>query len=474
VDGTVVEGQSAVDESLVTGEAIPVEKVAGDEVVGGSVNQTGTLLVEVTRVGEESFLSRVARSVEEARALKPGVLQLADVVLRWFVPSVLVVATGAFVLWSLGPLAFGEQADLTRAAFGALAVLVFGYPCALGMATPLAMIRGGGEAARRGILMRSGEAFQVMGAIRTVMFDKTGTITRGAPSARAIVPVGSASVDDVLAVAAAAESRSEHPLARAVVSAAAQRGIGLLITQRFISHTGMGVEAVVDGATVLVGKPRFLAAHGVQVASGSQRALEDRALTVIGVARDGQLVGLIGMGDEIKPDAGATLQRLKAAGVTTMMITGDNLRTAQVVAAEVGMDRLLAEVLPGEKAAEIRRLQGDGQRVAMVGDGINDAPALSQADVGIAVGAGTDIAIESADVAIMSDRLHAVAVAREIGMRSYAKTKQNLALAFAFNGVGVPAAATGLVHPIWAMAAMLASVTAVLANSFGGRLMSST
>ncbi|HEX6195975.1 MAG TPA: heavy metal translocating P-type ATPase [Jiangellaceae bacterium] len=470
VDGTVVDGFSAVDESLVTGEAVPVEKATGDEVVGGSVNQTGALLVEVTRVGEESFLSQVARSIEEARALRPGILQLIDAILRWFVPGVLIVAAGGFVVWSLGPLALGGEPDLVRGAFAALAVLVFGYPCALGMATPLAMIRGGGEAARQGILMRSGEAFQVMGDVRTVVLDKTGTITRGTPSVRSVVPVDSASEDDVLGVAATAESASEHPLARAIEAAAGRHGIDVELPGSFVSHTGMGVEATIDGARVQVGKPSHLAGQGIDLdAVDSQRdELEALGLTVVGVARDDKLLGLIGIGDEIKPDAAATVRRLTAAGITTIMITGDNPRTARAVAAEVGIGHVRAEVLPGEKAAEICRLQQDGRRVAMVGDGINDAPALTQADVGIAIGAGTDIAIESADVVIMSERLGAVTDIREIGMRSYGKTKQNLTLAFAFNGVGVPAAATGLVHPIWAMAAMVASVTTVLLNSFAG------
>jgi heavy metal translocating P-type ATPase len=468
VDGTVTDGVSAVNESLVTGEPMPVEKVAGDEVVGGSVNQTGTLLVTVSRVGEETFLSQVARSIEEARALKPGILQLVDRILSWFVPGVLVISAASFVAWVFGPLAFGGQPDLARAGFAALAVLVFGYPCALGMATPLAMIRGGGQAAKRGILMRSGEAFQVMGEIRTVVFDKTGTLTLGSPSVRRVVPVGGAGEDEVLALAAAAESASEHPLARAIEDAAEQRGIDVGLADGFTSHTGLGVEAIVDGVPVLVGRPAFLTERGIDVIAAGE-AHFDEALTIVGVARDGRLVGLVGLGDDIKPGAAGALERLTEAGLELVMITGDNSAAAEAVASRVGIRHVLAGVMPGDKAAEVRRLQQDGKRVVMVGDGINDAPALSQADVGIAIGAGTDIAIESADIVIMTDGLGAVADAREIGMSSYAKTKQNLALAFAFNGIGIPAAATGLVHPVWAMAAMVASVTTVLANSLTGR-----
>ncbi len=473
VDGRVVDGVSAVDESLVTGEPIPAEKTPGDEVIGGSVNQTGSLVVEVTRIGAESFLAQVARSIEEARALRPGMLQLVDRTLRWFVPAVLTVAAAGFAIWTVGPLLFGEPPNFSRATFAALAVLVLGYPCALGMATPLAMIRGGGEAARQGILMRSGEAFQVMDEIRTVVLDKTGTLTRGAPTVCSIVPVGSRDKDEVLATAAAAESASEHPLARAIENAAEHRGLDVTVADAFASHTGKGVEATTEDARILVGKPAFLAEQGVDLSAAGERLAElgEQGLTVVTVSRGGQLLGLVGIGDKIKPDSADTVSRITDAGMTPVMLTGDNRRTAEAVAAEIGIQRVLAEVLPADKAAEIRRLQHEGQRVMMVGDGINDAPGLTQADIGIAIGAGTDIAIESADIVIMTDRLGAVADAHDIGVRSFAKTKQNLTLAFAFNGVGVPAAATGLVHPIWAMVAMLASVTTVLTNSFAGRLL---
>jgi Cu+-exporting ATPase len=473
VDGQVVEGASAVDESLVTGEPIPAEKVPGDEVIGGSINQTGSLVVEVTRIGEESFLSQVARSIEEARALRPGVLQLVDTVLKYFVPGVLLFAAAGFLGWTIIPLFFGEGPNFFRATFAALAVLVLGYPCALGMSTPLAMIRGGGEAAERGILMRSGEAFQIMGEIRSIVLDKTGTITRGEPKVQAIVAIDDHDEDEVLSAAASAESASEHPLARAIEDAAEDRGLDVVFPDEFQSHTGKGVEATVNGARVLVAKPAFLDERGVDAAAARGRftELEEQGLTVVGVARDGELLGLVGIGDQIKTDAAETIQRMKDAGITPVMITGDNRRTAHAVAGEVGIERVLAEVLPDDKAEEIRRLQQEGRRVAMVGDGINDAPALTQADVGFAIGAGTDIAIESADIVIMSERLGAVMEAHEIGVRSYKRTKENLMLAFAFNGIGVPAATTGFVHPVWAMVAMVASVTAVLGNSFRGRML---
>jgi heavy metal translocating P-type ATPase len=473
VDGQVVEGASAVDESLVTGEPMPAEKVAGDKVIGGSINQTGSLVVEVTRIGEESFLAQVARSIEEARALRPGVLQLVDTVLKYFVPGVLAFAAASFLGWAIIPALVGDGPDFFRGTFAALAVLVLGYPCALGMSTPLAMIRGGGEAAERGILMRSGEAFQIMGEIRSVVLDKTGTITRGEPGVQRVVAVADHDEEEVLAAAASAESAIEHPLARAIEDAAEERGLDVAFPDEFESHTGKGVEATVDGARLLVARPGFLDERGVALAATGDwvAELEQHGLTVVGVARDGQLLGLTAIGDQAKDDAADTIRRMHDAGITPVMITGDNRRTADAVAAEVGIERVLAEVLPEDKAAEIRRLQQEGQRVAMVGDGINDAPALTQADVGFAIGAGTDIAIESADVVIMSDRLGAVMDAHEIGVRSYQRTKENLTLAFAFNGIGLPAATTGLVHPVWAMVAMVASVSAVLGNSFRGRIL---
>ncbi len=475
VDGRVVEGASAVDEALVTGEPIPAEKGVDDEVIGGSVNQGGSLTIEVTRVGEESFLSQVARSIEEARALKPGVLALVDSVLTWFVPGVLVFASAAFLGWTVVPVLAGGGPDLIRATFAALAVLVLGYPCALGMSTPLAMIRGGGEAAEQGILMRSGEAFQVMGEIDTIVLDKTGTITRGQPTVREVVAVAGTDDSDVVATAASAESASEHPLARAIEGAAEDRGLTVDFPDDFTSHTGRGIQAQLGGVQVLVGKPAFLDEHHVDTAGLRDRIghLEGRGLTVVGVARDAVLLGLVGIGDEVKDDGAETIARMRDAGIAPVMITGDNQRTADAVADEVGIERVLAGVLPEDKAAEVRRLQDSGRRVAMVGDGINDAPALTQADVGFAIGAGTDIAIESADIVIMSDRLGAVMDAHAIGARSYRRTRQNLALALAFNGIGVPAATTGLVHPVWAMVAMVASVTAVLGNSFRGRLVKS-
>lgn len=473
VDGEVAEGASSVDESLVTGESIPEEKMPGAAVIGGSINQYGTLLVRVTKVGDDSFLSQVARQVEEARALKPGILVLVDRVLQVFVPAVLLFAAGALLAWTLGAWAVTGTADWTRAIFAALAVLVMGYPCALGMATPLAMIRGGGMAAERGVLMRSAEGFQALKDVRWVVLDKTGTITRGKPAVIEIVALGGHDGRDALRLAASAEAASEHPLARAVVAAAQAHGLQLPKAEHFQAAPGRGITATVEAHRVAVGSPSFVASEGVDMAAASDRieSLQEAGNTVIALAADGELRALFAIADEIKPDAKEAITRLREAGLKPMMLTGDNRRTARAVAAAVGIDDYRAEVLPQGKVDVVRELQRQGHRVAMVGDGINDAPALMQADVGIAIGAGTDIAIESADVVLVGERLGAVGDAYHIGKASYRKTVQNLLLAFAFNGIGIPLAATGLVHPVWAMIAMAASVSAVLANSFAGRLL---
>ncbi|UHQ99296.1 cation-translocating P-type ATPase (plasmid) [Natrinema zhouii] len=477
IDGAVVDGESTVDESVATGESIPEEKQLGDEVIGGSINETGTLLVEVTATGEDAFLNQVAREIEQARAMKPGIIQLADRVLKYFVPGVLTIAVLSFLFWVTIPTVvpgtfLGTGLQVQTGAFAALAVLVLGYPCALGMATPLALIRGGGKAANLGILMRSGDAFQIFPDVDHVVLDKTGTITVGTPAVSEVVALEQTE-ENVVATAASAEAFSEHPLADAILEDADDRSIEYIDPESFESVTGKGVTATVDGDDVRVGKPDWLTTEGIDLSAATDEIerLQHRGLTVSGIARNGTLVGLVGIGDEIKADAAATIERMIDAGITPVMITGDNERTAETVAAEVGIGQVMADVLPDEKRDEIGRLQDEGHRVAMVGDGINDAPALTQADIGIAIGAGTDIAIESADIVLMGDRLGGVMDAYEIGTESYRKTRQNLLAAFTFNGVGVAAATTGLVHPVFAMIAMVLSVTAVLANSFGGQLL---
>ncbi len=473
VDGVVVEGTSSVDESIVTGESLPVDKQPGSEVIGGAINQTGSLLVQISRIGEESFLFQVARSIEEARALKPNILLVVDQVLRHYVPGVILVAAAALLFWTAGVWLAGGEVAVARAVYAALAVFVMGYPCALGMASPLAMIRGGGEAAQRGILMRSGAAFQTLRQIDTILLDKTGTLTVGKPQVVEVILTGDAAQEEVLRLAASVELFSEHPLAQAIFRYARQAGIEPVDADEFQAEAGKGVTARVEGKRVQVGSLRFLAGLGI-AATGWQETIaaqERQGRTVIGVAADGQLLALFAIADAPKADARQTVQALRELGIQSVMLTGDNPATARAVAEMVGIEEVIAQVLPQEKAEAVRRFQADGRRVAMVGDGINDAPALVQADVGIAIGAGTDIAIESSDVVLVGERLAGVTEAYAISRTSYRKTAQNLALAFAFNGIGIPLAATGLLHPIWAMIAMAASVTTVLLNSFGGRLL---
>lgn len=468
VDGVVVAGYSAVDESFVTGEPIPVEKTDGDPTIGGSINGSGTLLVKVSVVGEETFIQQVIRHVEDARALKPGLLHLVDRILVIYTPTVLGVAGLSLLGWTLGVWLLTGQLDVQRAVFAALSVLVMGYPCAVGIAAPLAIVRGAGAAADRGIIMRTGEAFQAFGSVRYIVLDKTGTLTQGRPTVQEIEALGDP--NEVLAVAAAAESSSEHPLGRAVLEEALALHIPLLQVETFESFPGRGVAATIAGLRVMVGRPQFLQEAGVDISPLSARihSLETAGRTVIAVSQDKRLLGAIALGDTLRPDAAATVAGIRKAGLIPVLVTGDNPRAADRVAQQLGIDEVRAGVLPGQKAEIIRQFQAAG-RVAMVGDGINDAPALMQADVGIAMGHGTDIAIESSDIILVRDRLELVLVARDISIQSYRKTKQNVALAFLFNGIGVPAATTGLVYPVWAMAAMALSVTTIFINSIGSR-----
>lgn len=471
VDGVVKEGASAVDESIVTGEPIPHEKVLGDEVVGGSVNTYGSLVIQVTRVGGESFLRRVAEYIEEARAMKPGILQLLDKVLELFVPLVIFAAIAGFAVWSLGVWALTGVPNLRLAVFAALSVLVMGYPCALGMATPIAMIRGAGAAAEKGILIRSSEAFQVLKHADTLVFDKTGTITKGEPSVTKVIPTDGLSVNEVLEWAASVEELSGHPLAKAVASAA--HSLGTVTNKQltdFREVAGAGVKALSDGKRVIVGSLDFLRNEGLGIGSkvaAEALAMEQAGKTVFGVGLGDKLVGVIAVADTVREEASSVIAQAKRLGYTVIMITGDGEKTARAVAEVVGVDRLHARVPPDQKAVRLREIQAEDHKVIMVGDGINDAPSLMQADVGVAFGAGTDIAVESADVVITGGNLSRVLDMIQIGKKSYAKTKQNLLIAFSFNGVGIPLAAAGLIQPIWAMAAMALSVTAVIFNSFG-------
>lgn len=469
VDGEILEGRSAVDQSLVTGEPMPVERKVSDAVIGGTINGNGTLLVRVTAVGDQSFLRRVAREVEDARALKPGLLHLVDRVLQVYTPAVLIVSILSFIGWATLPQVFGFTPDLQRAVFAGLSVLVMGYPCAVGISAPLSIVRGAGEAAEKGILMRTGEAFQGYRLVRQIAFDKTGTLTEGRPRVHEVEAV-SEDTGQVLMLAAAAESASEHPLGEAIVEAAFDAELTPPNTDTFEAIPGKGVIATVGGKDVIVGSPRFLIQNNIELAPLDHRieALQDLGRTVIAVARDGALLGIIALGDLPRREAGTTIARLRDAGIRTVLITGDNQRAGHRIARDLGIDDFHAEVLPGEKAEIIRDLQKRG-RTAMVGDGINDAPALMQADVGIAMGSGTDIAIDAADIIILNNDISNVVEAREISRQGYRKMLQNVSLAFVFNGVGVPVAATGLLYPVWAMVAMAASVTTIFVNSLWGK-----
>jgi heavy metal translocating P-type ATPase len=468
VDGEVVEGHSAVDQSFVTGEPLPVERSKGDAVMGGSINGSGTLLVRVAAVGEESFLAQVVRHVEDARALKPGILHLVDRILRIYAPAVLLLSAGSFVSWIIGSWAIGGDVAIERAAFAALSVLVMGYPCAVGIAAPLSIVRGAGEAADEGIIMRTGEAFQALRIVRTIVLDKTGTLTEGRPTVREIEAVGSP--DELLTVVAAAEASSEHPLAQAVLSAAVERGLDVPAVEDFTSVAGRGVLARIGGEAVVVGRPSLLEGESVDLSAMAGRIaeLEAAGRTVVAASRRGNLLGAIAFDDRLRPDAVEAVAAIRRAGVRPVLVTGDNRPAAERVAAELGIEEVHAGALPKEKADVVRTLQRQG-RVAMVGDGINDAPPLMQADVGVAMGAGTDIAIESADIVIVGNRLGSLLRAREISRYSYRKTKQNVTLAFLFNGIGIPLATTGLVYPVWAMVAMALSVTTIFVNSLWGR-----
>lgn len=469
VDGTVQSGESDVDESLVTGEPLPTYKRAGDHTLSGSLNGHGTLLIHVTVVAEESFLRQVIRSVEDARALKPGLLHLVDRVLKIYTPIVLLTALAAALFWILFPMLRGSSSDIQRAMFAGLSVLVMGYPCAVGISAPLSIVRGAGQAAERGVLMRTGEAFQGLRRVQRVVFDKTGTLTEGRPALRQILPV-KMSEEDLLSVAAAAESGSEHPLARAVLEEAFNRGISLAEVTGFEAVPGKGIRAMLGVDKLLVGSPSFISSEGVNITSDSAEIaeLEAQGFTVIAVAKNLSIAGFLALGDALRSDAAETVRQLHALGIRTSLITGDNEPAARHFANAAGIEEAHARVLPAEKAEMVRKLQ-QSSRVAMVGDGINDAPALMQAEVGIAFGSGADIAIESADVIILNQRLSGALAALEVSRYSYRKMVQNVTLAFLFNGVGIPAAATGLVHPIWGMVAMATSVTSIFINSLWGR-----
>ncbi|MDR1833829.1 MAG: heavy metal translocating P-type ATPase [Propionibacteriaceae bacterium] len=460
VDGVVLEGETAVDESMLTGESIPVDKAAGSKVYAATVNANGAIRFRAERVGAETALAQIVRLVEEAQGSKAPIARLADVISGWFVPIVCGIAVLAGGVW------WAVSGSLEFALTIFISVLVIACPCALGLATPTAIMVGTGKGAQLGVLIKSGEALERAHAVAVVVLDKTGTITQGKPQVTDADPAA-------LAWAAAAESGSEHPLGRAVVEYAQEQGIAIPAASGFRALTGMGVEAQVDGSAVLVGSRRLLRERGVEL--GADPAIEELAAagkTPVLVAVDGEFAGAIAVADVVKPSSAAAVRKLRELGVQVVMLTGDSLATGQAVAKQVGIDKVLCEVLPGDKAAEISRLQAQGQAVAMVGDGINDAPALVQADIGVAIGSGTDVAMESADIVLMRADLTGVPTAIKLSRRTIRTVKQNLGWAFGYNIVGIPIAA-GLLYalggpllsPVIAAAAMSLSSVSVLTNA---------
>ncbi|MBH2810732.1 copper-translocating P-type ATPase [Serratia liquefaciens] len=470
VDGQVVEGASYVDESMITGEPVPVSKGVGAGVVGGTINKTGAFSFRVTKVGANTVLAQIIRLVEEAQGSKLPIQALVDKVTLWFVPAVMAAAALTFLIW----LIFGPTPALTFALVNAVAVLIIACPCAMGLATPTSIMVGTGRAAELGVLFRKGEALQALRDVSVIALDKTGTLTKGRPELTDLVPAEGFDYDEVLALVAAVETRSEHPIAEAIVAAAKQRDLKIAAIEAFDATPGFGVSAKVSGRTVSVGADRFMTQLGLDVASflpAAQR-LGEQGKSPLYAAIDGRLAAVIAVADPIKETTPEAIKALHALGLKVAMITGDNAATASAIARQLGIDEVAAEVLPDGKVAALKQFRSHGARVAFVGDGINDAPALAEADVGLAIGTGTDVAIEAADVVLMSGDLRGVANAIALSQATIRNIKQNLFWAFAYNAVLIPVAAGmlypingTLLSPIFAAAAMALSSVFVLGNA---------
>ena len=470
VDGTVIDGRSAVDESLVTGESMPVTKTTGDPVIGGTINGSGALMMEAEKVGIDTMLSRIVAMVSEAQRSRAPIQRMADKVAGIFVPVVIVIAIIAFIVWGL----VGPDPKLAHALVVAVAVLIIACPCALGLATPMSIMVGVGRGASLGVLIKNAEALERMEKVDTLVVDKTGTLTEGRPTVTDIVATGSHSQDDLLRFAAGVERASEHPLALAIVEAATTRSLDVPDVTDFDSPVGRGAQGTVDGHRIVLGSATFLDSHGIDSTAARETAdhLRGDGATVIYIGIDNQLAGLFAIADPIKATTPDALKALRADGIHVVMLTGDNLVTAQAVAATLGIEQVEAEVLPDHKSDIVTRLRSQGHVVAMAGDGVNDAPALAAADVGIAMGTGTDVAIESAGVTLLQGDLTGIVRARHLSAKTMANIRQNLFFAFVYNALGIPIAA-GVLYPVFglllspiiAAAAMALSSVSVIGNA---------
>jgi Cu+-exporting ATPase len=470
VDGVVKEGYSAVDESMLTGESIPVEKRPGDMVMGGTINKTGSFQFEATKVGKETALAQIIRLVEEAQGSKAPIQRLADRVAGVFVPAVISIALATFAVWMI----FGPRPALTLALLNFVAVLIIACPCALGLATPTAIMVGTGRGAENGILIKGGESLETIHRVNTILFDKTGTLTQGKPAVTDLIAQNGFVQEEILQWAASAEKGSEHPLGEAIVRAAEEKGLGVEAAEGFEAIPGQGIRARIHGETFLLGNLKLMEDNGVGLDGlrSEMERLADEGKTPMVIARGNSAAGIVAVADTLKPNSREAVEALQRMGLEVIMVTGDNEKTGKAVAAQMGIKRVFAEVLPWEKNQQVKKLQEEGKVVAMVGDGINDAPALAQADVGIAIGTGTDVAMESSDITLITGDLRAVVAAIQLSKRTIRTIRQNLFWAFFYNVLGIPIAA-GILYPLWgillnpmiASAAMAMSSVSVVSNS---------
>lgn len=463
VDGEIIEGQSAVDESMLTGESIPIDKAVGDPVIGATINKNGSLQIKATKVGKDTALAQIVKVVEEAQGSKADIQRLADKISGVFVPVVVAIAVTTFLIWYFAV----TPGDFRAALIPMISILVIACPCALGLATPTSIMAGSGRSAEIGILFKGGEHLEHTQSVDTVVLDKTGTVTKGEPALTDIIVADGFTESDVLQLVATAENQSEHPLAQAIVKDVRDKGIDLLTAESFEALPGYGIEAMVEKKTLLVGTRKLMNERQVALQDYEEHMakLESNGKTAMLIAIDGQIAGVIAVADTVKETSKEAIRRMHDLGLNVIMLTGDNTRTAQAIADEVGIDRVIAEVLPEQKSEEVKKLQDAGKIVAMVGDGINDAPALAMADVGMAVGTGTDIAIEAADITLMRGDLNSVADAIGMSRKTMRNIKQNLFFAFFYNTIGIPVAALGLLAPWVAGAAMAFSSVSVVLNA---------